>query len=1090
MNIKKSYIILAGILLASFVVSIWVYPDMPDKMASHFNAKGQVDGYMPKSWGLFLMPIILSAVALLFIVIPRLDPLKANIEKFRKHYDGFVILFSVFMLSIHLQVILWNYGIKISPNVILPLGLGLLFFYIGILCEHSKRNWFIGIRTPWTLSSEIVWDKTHKVGGRLFKIAAVVTFAGVFFQQYAIFFILVPVLAVAVYTLVYSYLEYRKTGPDGSSKTSPQKAPPASGNETWDQLKADYLRKVEKALSSVSNPRRKEVLEDVSSHLDRRFAELGADRQRWEDFQTIITEMGPPSDYAELLADRLPAKQNILSKHPLWTAIVIVLVIAAVVKVAIVTSVRTKPVTPEQLRQNFPQKVAKLNIDAATLKDVIRTFGEPIGYIWGLQLFDKGNLPQSYIVRYPSDFSVFIRGGRVVELRYESNAIDYLFHSRLKVGSSLEEVLNVVGQPKKIVEGGKNLCEDGVLYKDVEGRKGYCYYGRADQNVRFFFGDYKVTALYVTRSDFTAAAGMAAEEISYWPVRKIDRRPKPRSLKRGTLKSVPKYNPDSTDPFQVDLRGYDLWGLDLKDSLDNLLHADFDDGTIWPGSENMPEDFDWKKIMELGKNPGLGVRDLHKNGITGKSVGIAIIDNPLLVDHKEYVEHLRLYEEINVIEMKGTEGGHGADAHMHGAAVVSIAAGNTLGVAPQADIYYIAAWPYDWNENGNGVRPDFKRRAQAVNRILEINQHLPKDRKIRAISMSIGWDSSQEGYKEITDAMQKAKQAGMLVICSSTEQVHGFKFHGLGRSPLANPDDFNSYRPGLFWAKYFYTNTRLRSNDRLLVPMDSRTTASPTGADEYVFYSSGGWSWSIPYIAGMYALCCQVDLGITPERFWALAMKTGRTIELENKGEKIPFGPILNPAGLIDALKAGELSDSNAVSAELARYKTADERPDEHAVIDSAFQKDFNAKVAQLNIDTATLDDIIRIFGEPIRYAREQETFTKDNLPSRYAVYYPNNFSVVVNNGRIDELRFEGAASGYVFRNRLKVGSSLEEVFDFVGQPTETIVGEAIQIAKTNVLYKDINGRKGWCYYHRPDHNVRFFFMDYKVSALYVTRSN
>jgi uncharacterized membrane protein len=210
MIIRKSEIAIIGIIVLSFVIGICFYPQMPEKMASHWNAKGQVDGYMSKFWVLFLMPLVLAGLALLFFAIPKIDPLKANIERFRKYYDGFIILLLVFFLSIDLQIILWNLGIEISPNVMLPIGLGLLFFYIGILCEHSKRNWFIGIRTPWTLSSERVWDRTNKVGGKLFKTAGVIIFVGVFFQKYALFFIIISVLVVAVYTTVYSYFEYQK----------------------------------------------------------------------------------------------------------------------------------------------------------------------------------------------------------------------------------------------------------------------------------------------------------------------------------------------------------------------------------------------------------------------------------------------------------------------------------------------------------------------------------------------------------------------------------------------------------------------------------------------------------------------------------------------------------------------------------------------------------------------------------------------------------------------------------------------------------------------------------------------------------------
>ena len=207
---RKSEIIIFGIILLSFILSAYFYPQIPEQVASHWNAQGQVDGYMSKFWGLFFMPFVLVGLALLFLAIPRIDPLKANIEAFRKYYDGFVVLFFVFMLAIHFQVILWNIGLHISPNVVMPIALGLLFFYIGILCENAKRNWFVGIRTPWTLSSDRVWDKTHQIGGKLFKVAGVITFLGVFFQNYAVFFILAPVLVVTVYTVVYSYVEYQK----------------------------------------------------------------------------------------------------------------------------------------------------------------------------------------------------------------------------------------------------------------------------------------------------------------------------------------------------------------------------------------------------------------------------------------------------------------------------------------------------------------------------------------------------------------------------------------------------------------------------------------------------------------------------------------------------------------------------------------------------------------------------------------------------------------------------------------------------------------------------------------------------------------
>jgi len=210
MNIRKSHVIAAGIILVALAVSVVFYPRMPEKMATHWGAEGQVDGYTSKVFGVFFMPVLMTVIALVFAVIPKIDPLKANIEKFRNYYDGFIILFLIFLLAIHYQVILWNLGIRISPNRFLPVAVGLLFFYIGILCDNAKRNWFVGIRTPWTLSSDRVWEKTHKIGGKLFKIAGIVVFAGIFFPDYAMLFIVIPAILVGIYTTIYSCLEYRK----------------------------------------------------------------------------------------------------------------------------------------------------------------------------------------------------------------------------------------------------------------------------------------------------------------------------------------------------------------------------------------------------------------------------------------------------------------------------------------------------------------------------------------------------------------------------------------------------------------------------------------------------------------------------------------------------------------------------------------------------------------------------------------------------------------------------------------------------------------------------------------------------------------
>ncbi|MDD1695561.1 MAG: SdpI family protein [Methanoregula sp.] len=197
-------------IVITFILTLAIYPKIPDLVVSHWNAAGQADGYLSKFWGLFLIPLIMTGIAALLAVLPRIDPYKKNYEKFRNYYDGFILLFVFFMLAVQVQVILWNTGYQISPNLTFPVLIGTLFIYIGLLLGHAEQNWFVGIRTPWTLSSETVWKKTHRIGGLLFIIAGVISFFGIFAGTYALWFVLLPVLAVAVLTVVYSYFEYQK----------------------------------------------------------------------------------------------------------------------------------------------------------------------------------------------------------------------------------------------------------------------------------------------------------------------------------------------------------------------------------------------------------------------------------------------------------------------------------------------------------------------------------------------------------------------------------------------------------------------------------------------------------------------------------------------------------------------------------------------------------------------------------------------------------------------------------------------------------------------------------------------------------------
>ncbi len=386
---------------------------------------------------------------------------------------------------------------------------------------------------------------------------------------------------------------------------------------------------------------------------------------------------------------------------------------------------------------------------------------------------------------------------------------------------------------------------------------------------------------------------------------KIDRSPRAATIADWApwagriLTATQAYNPVSTDPWQVDYRTQDLSGLDLRYALGDLMAAaNFDDLTVWPSSKKMPFGFEPKEILEVGKNPGLGLRALHARGITGQGVGIAIIDTTLLVDHQEYRDRLRLYEELYF-----SDEAYQQPASMRGPAVASLAAGKSVGVAPEADLYYIAVDLAKGQDASGNYLYDFSKAAQAVRRILEINQQLPAERKIRVISISFGWASNLTGYDEINAAVAEARAQGLFVVSANPtmEAGYGFKLGGLERSPLADPDRIVSYaRPQI--CSYYAERIFMCQAGRLLVPMSSRTAASPMGAKSYAFYRLGDESWTIPYLAGMYALAAQVDPEITPERFWDIAMQTGHSLNITGTAGIYTLGPILDPGGVIEAL--------------------------------------------------------------------------------------------------------------------------------------------------------------------------------------------
>lgn len=216
------------LLLGSVGVGIYYYDSIPEQMVTHWNAAGEANGYMEKDVGLFLMPATMIVLLFFFYLIPHIDPLKENIKKFDKYYEGFIFIFMFFLAYIHFLSVAWNLGYSFEINRLTAPALGVLFIYLGMLCGKSKQNWFIGIRTPWTLSSERVWERTHNIAKDIFMgIGALWIVIGLLAPAYILY--LVGLLIVAALLLfVDSYFEYKKElagvgAPKKDTKAAPLK---------------------------------------------------------------------------------------------------------------------------------------------------------------------------------------------------------------------------------------------------------------------------------------------------------------------------------------------------------------------------------------------------------------------------------------------------------------------------------------------------------------------------------------------------------------------------------------------------------------------------------------------------------------------------------------------------------------------------------------------------------------------------------------------------------------------------------------------------------------------------------------------------
>ena len=208
---------------------------------------------------------------------------------------------------------------------------------------------------------------------------------------------------------------------------------------------------------------------------------------------------------------RLLGKDYAAKEKHNWIPSLIAMTLMMMLIISSSLALVSKPEQKQIFSSGINSTIDEIDIDSAAHSDIKDVFGEPLEYIWGNQVFDRDALPGRYVMVYPGDFHVLIVNNRVIEVRFEGPG-DYVFGDGLVVGSSVEKALGILGQPSKIVKGKPNEFEDNVLYKNIDGRKGYGYYARPDKNIRIWIFNDKVIAIYLTRSNYSAGGGIELKD--------------------------------------------------------------------------------------------------------------------------------------------------------------------------------------------------------------------------------------------------------------------------------------------------------------------------------------------------------------------------------------------------------------------------------------------------------------------------------------------------------------------------------------------------------------------------------------------------
>ncbi len=199
------------IVIASVIITAVVFPRLPATIPTHWNLAGEVDGYSGRVWGAWFVPGMLLVMWGMLRWLPAIDPRGPNYTRFAGAFEGMIVLVMLFVFAAHVVILAAALGQPVQMDRLGPAGLGLLLMGLGNLLPRARPNWFVGIRTPWTLSSDRVWERTHRVGGYFFVAGGALTVIAAIVSPRLGFRVMIGAcVATTIFLLVYSYIAWRQ----------------------------------------------------------------------------------------------------------------------------------------------------------------------------------------------------------------------------------------------------------------------------------------------------------------------------------------------------------------------------------------------------------------------------------------------------------------------------------------------------------------------------------------------------------------------------------------------------------------------------------------------------------------------------------------------------------------------------------------------------------------------------------------------------------------------------------------------------------------------------------------------------------------